>query len=82
MNGTRLRTTVLVCALLTIATVAATPAVASGQSSSAGSALADQGPCVVISTDPPNAGVFLECSGSGSLYLDDQPILASGSIGS
>lgn len=80
MTRSDTRSTVAVCALLSIVLAAALagPAVAAS-SADLGSASTDGGApgtvCVIISTDPPNVGVYERCSGSGTVFLDDQPVI-------
>lgn len=84
MTRSDTRSTVAVCALLSIVLAAALagPAAASSTSPAPASTTThadmdadpSDGPCVIVSTDPPGVAVHTKCSGSGTLFLNGQSV--------
>lgn len=62
----RHRTTLFVCALLAVGLAAAPPALATATEGPTPASGDEAGPCVMISTDPPDVGVYTRCPEDGS----------------
>lgn len=75
----RATATATICVLLAtalLATLAAPAAASPGHEATTTTDTRTSPVCVFISTDPPNAGVATRCSGSGTVNVDGEPVLA------
>lgn len=75
MKGRRFASVLAMFLVLSTAMFAVSAAATAGPTGDAESSDTGERICVTVSTDPPGASVAMECSGSGTVIVDGDPVI-------